>query len=115
MEDYEAKYRLMDTRYIVRASSAEALFLWNRWNERLKWKQENEGRIEEIGKIGGTPIMIELSWNILNGQRVMFWTNFTALFDFGLAEKWLQENCPNARLSVDTINFGSIWHEIKDR
>lgn len=96
-------------KYAVETTSYESLALWKEWHERVNWEQLNPGKICTVGHINDRPINVELSWNKINGHKILFYHGCSMLVDHDMVEKWLKKNAlleyPNM---VDAMNFHNI-------
>lgn len=102
--------RFAMTAYVVQATSYEQLCLWKDWHRHVSWVQDNPGWGKNVGYVGGLPCVISVSWIIINGCYVMFYTDESQVVDHRMIERWLKENCnPQAegrRAHCDAMNFG---------
>lgn len=130
MTDEEFKDRLRDTKFVVRATDCEKLFLWEKHAntsigsmERWKandWRQLHDGRFVTVGWLKGSPVNICLSWNRIDGVLVMFYDAVSQVVDWGMIEDWLVSNCrqrwDNSRrvASCNAMNFHHVVEYVRN-
>ena len=114
----ECKRKLLETEYIVEATSYESLMLWQEYSlegairgrrpanfELLDWKQEGMGWGICIGHLEKRPVYVSVLWNIINGHRVLFVEMTSQVADYVMMEDWLEKVCPNSISKTDAMNF----------
>jgi len=116
------------TLFAVEATSFEQFCLWeqhakgslHRIHRELHWEQMSPGWMEQVGKIGRCPCMIELSWAEIDGQIILFWHQCSAVTDSRQAEAWFEKNFKKKwdggtrRAMIDAQNFGHCLSAIKE-
>ena len=75
----------------VEATPYEALCLWEKNKDRVKWQEILTGRLITIDYIGNRPICVELFWNILNGHKVLFYYGCSQLVDHEMVDNWIKK------------------------
>lgn len=102
MKEGNFRTRLRDTFYIVEANDYERLALWRESakdadnpviHEPVNWHQESEGVAVDLGTLDEMPVMVCLTWAIINNIRVMFVDPVGQIVDWRMIDKWLAENC----------------------
>jgi hypothetical protein len=87
----DVRYTL--TEFVVEATSCEQLAIWDDWHEKMGWAQDGMGRGETIGFLslarGKRPVILSVSWNVLDGHRVMFWHICSRYADTKMVDEWL--------------------------
>lgn len=99
---------LKDVVGVVEASSYETSCLWKRNQEgrEYSWVQGLGGRGAVVGFLYERPVCISLFINIINGHQILFLDPTSALVDWDMIEKWLEENLPKSafREGTDYVN-----------
>ena len=125
-----AENRLKYTLFVVEATSFETQMLWEKWckdspekpirnrHATQKWEQKH-GWLVTIGKIGKRPVCLSMTWNVIDGQWIMFYDQCSQVTDSVQTEKWLDihfqgrwdngtsraiTDAPNFHLCVEAIN-----------
>lgn len=83
---------LKETFFVIEATSYEQLMLWQEWNGKVAWKQDNLGWLETVGFLDNMPVCISIMRVNLNGHWVLFWFPTSQVVDHRLIDKWLDEN-----------------------
>ena len=121
-----AESRLAKTLFIVEANRFEQQSLWERYAYSTMsrgdfiWEQM-DGWLVTVGKLHGRPICIDVFWNKIEGQLVMFWHPTSALVDHKMIDNWLDENFHGTynkglrRASCDAQNFHQCISAIKEK
>lgn len=115
------------TSFVVYASDAERMFIWKLWNSVLKFEQDIQGTIIDIGYVARRPITIEMYWFIIEGHRVAFINGCSMLVDYAMIDDWVKRtfiaaggleknrcDADNFMLCVETVypNFRSDIEKI---
>lgn len=101
-----------DVVFIVEADSYARNSLWCRYHSKPEfedyqiktWELVNPGCIVTIGHYGNAPVCVELYWNMLNGNRVMFYYATSLVVNHDMVEKWLRNYSSNI-----TWDNGARW------
>lgn len=128
--DDTAEERLKETFFIVEATRYEQHYLWSGFAHNsphrrfptisLNWDQFNTGWSVQIGELDNRPVVMSMTWVRIDGKLVMFWHLCSAVADYTMAEKWLEEHFKgrynnNARRAwTDAMNFHHCVHAIRD-
>lgn len=123
-----AESRLLNTLFIVEATSFEVQCLWadHASDSQLRrfaprhWEQVNPGWSITVGQLNSRLICISTSWARIDGQLVMFWEATSQLVDMLLVEKWLAENFKGKwgggrDATTNAQNFHHCLHAIDDQ
>ena len=86
--------RLNETRALVPATKAEQIFLWERFNDEVEWKDSIQ-ELVELGNINGNPVTMHLQWVKLDGHLVCFYRSTSTVFHNNVADSWLREQFPH--------------------
>jgi hypothetical protein len=131
MEDVIFRSKLADTVFIVEANSYEHLALWRESALQadrpdiaapVDWRQDNEGRFVELGKLDGMPVTLSLRWDIIDGCRVLFIDCPSVVQDWRMVDAWLEQNCNPPKWDggsrparCDAMNFHHCLDAIRER
>jgi hypothetical protein len=117
--------KFAETIYVVEATHFERLCLWQEWNCFVKWQEESLVSSNIVGKLARMQVNVDVSWAIINGQRVAFYETTSQVVDHRLVSKWLPKVFPVLRHYepgrqplCNAMNFGTYMHLIfpmKDR
>jgi hypothetical protein len=114
--------------FAVEANSFERLALWSQTSNqstdytnypKYKWEQMH-GTIITVGKDNNRPVNIEIQWNKIDGQLVMFWYACSRVVNYKLVEKWFEKNFTqrydngHRPAQCDAMNFGHCLSAIKE-
>ena len=94
----------------VEATDFEAMTLWLNWTKPRDerpipaWAEIGLGRWVEVGKLGGDPVCVTLSFARVNGAAVAFYAATSVVSDSRMVEAWVRANMPRARLT-NAMNF----------
>lgn len=119
----DCEQRLNATEFAVEDGDSFAqLTLWREWSEskRVKWEQVGSGFMRQLGELGGRPINLQLSWELIDGRLVLFHHGCSQLVDHKLIEDWLRSRLPQLypesgrSRTTDPMNFGNVVHAIRD-
>jgi hypothetical protein len=101
--------------FAVEASDYESLRLWQEFHPKAKsWEQEMRGTMITVGHINDRPICVQLSWNMINDKRVLFYSASSQLVDWVLIEKWLKANALTpGHTMTDASNFHLIFDQLQ--
>lgn len=111
--------RLEKTVLAVEATRFEQMCLWEKFNKDCSWEQVLSGILPTIGKVKlkkgrryeEMPVVVSLSWAVINGKFVMFYEPTSIIVDWSLVEDWLKKILPIAQQKeerdwkIDAINF----------
>lgn len=123
-QDVEAA--LKDTVFLVEATSFETHMLWAEHAEdgilhkNVKWRQHTTW-VVEVGKLGGRPVCICLTWNSVNEALVCFWHATSQVVDHKMIEAWFEKNYEGKwdggtrRATCDAWNFHHCLDVIKEK
>lgn len=111
MTEQEVATKLNETMFAVEADSYAQLKLWQEFNSKIDWKEERSGVGIHVGTLAKHPVVIALSWVIINGNsRVMFWEATSEVVSHKLIKEWLDKHCKCPR--TDAMNFHHVLHEV---
>jgi len=101
--------------FAVEASDYERFRLWQEFHSQAKcWEQETRGSMITVGHISGRPICVQLSWNAINGKRVLFYNASSQLVDWVMIEEWLVDNALTpGHTKTDASNFHLVFHQLQ--
>jgi hypothetical protein len=90
---------LEDVEWIIEATSKERFQIWKDYHEKMNWEEVNFGLSYEIlimmvkpkgsEKEEALPVMLELSFAIVNGHKIAFYTSNSRLVHWGYIEAFL--------------------------
>lgn len=108
--------RFKKTAYVVEATDCERNMLWREWAPFIPWLQDSYGMNVTVGKLGDHPVCVNISWDILNDRRVMFYSDSSMVVDHRMVEKWIKENLPqcfdNVCWSTNATNFSHCLNHV---
>lgn len=112
--------RFAETVYLVEATDYEQLALWKEWHQFVpSWVEDSSGYGLEVGRRAGLPVVVSVTWAIINGKRVCFYEAVSQMVDHGMVEKWRHEEFPKLRgAHCNAMNFAhcleALWpHETR--
>lgn len=117
--DSDEKY-FKDVCFIVEATSTERFLLWKEFNSTIKWNHVMKGHGIQIGELNNRPITIDISYAILNGKKVMFYSGCSMLVDHKMLNDWIEHysshlTYDNGRWAqCDAMNFATCISFIKE-
>ena len=126
MDDYQLKERIDNTEYLVEADDDHFMYLWRRYSTesdftstqhkmpQFKWEQVNPGVGLHVGTIDDRPIMVAISWNLIDGALIGFYYGMSQLVDHKMIEEFLAERFKEVP-RCNTTNFHRIIHHIQNR
>lgn len=94
----------------VEATDFEAMTLWLNWTQPRDerptpaWSEISLGRWVDVGKLGGDPVCVTLSFARVNGAVVAFYAATSVVSDSRMVDAWVRANMPRARLT-NAMNF----------
>ncbi len=106
--------------FAVEANSFERHSLWAQSAKdspyypdysKYKWEQMH-GTMVTVGKDNKRPVNIEIQWNKIDGQLVMFWNACSRIANYTMIEEWFEKNFPqrydngHRPARCDAMNFG---------
>lgn len=106
----ETDPRFADIVFFIEANDFERSQLWLQYNKDVQWKPDS-GLICTIGHINQRPICVSVTFDILNGKRVMFYYGCSQLVDHEMIDEWLDHNVKakwdnmTRRAHCDAMNF----------
>lgn len=121
--DLELKEWLKDVVYVVKATTAERMYLWRDYSKSTivsngcTWKQDNSIRNVVTGLLGNYAVCINLMKANINGQWVIFVEDTSTVVDHNMIDDFLQNhlNCKNDRGYIhhsDVTNFSNVINYI---
>lgn len=90
---------------VVEANSFEHLSLWQKFKEKVTWKENNSGLLFTLGKIENRPICICLNHAIINDKIVLFFEATSQLVDYIMIDEFFKTKCPHLKRYWDAQNF----------
>lgn len=115
--------------FCVEATSYERLALWREsasdsdhpvLARPVRWRQQSPGWLIELGTLADMPVMLELSFAVINNALVMFYDSPSVVTDSRMVERWLDANVPartwgGGRPSrCDAMNFHQCLQAIEE-
>lgn len=81
---------------VVEANSYEHQCLWERYHGEYEvaWKTNSSGLGECVGKLADMPVCISLTTAVVGGFKLLFIDATSAVVDYRLIDKWLEDNMP---------------------
>ena len=116
----ETDPRFAESVFWVHATDTETHELWCKFHNVVDWVQDGMGLSTQIGVSNGKPVCMSVFWNILNGQRVLFYECTSQLADYELVDKWVSENCKvkydkgTRRAHTNAMNFAHCFHFVTE-
>lgn len=95
---------LPKVQYIIEATSFEQHCLWEKYHDRVEWKQHLSGHGKIIGRVDDRPIFMSFLYASIDGVLVLFWTLTSELADYNMAEKFLKEHTKVTSRFADAQN-----------
>lgn len=91
---------------VVEANSYERQCLWERYHRQYEvdWKTNSFGLGEGVGEIGGMPVFISLTTAVVGGYKLLFVYATSAVVDYRLIDKWLEDNVPSTAYDRGRVN-----------
>ena len=99
--------QIAKTQYLVEACDYnvyEKLVCYLKMYTDEQWKQMNPGYMFVVGKIGGRPVTLNLSWVEINGVVVCFYQSYSEVVDWAMIEEWIREQFKG----VPTTDYNNI-------
>lgn len=115
--------------YVVEANSFERSTLWGEWAEMsfesksdrhlLNWAGQSHGIMICVGKLDRRPVNLNITFDIINGAKIVFYYACSQVVDHEMVDKWVRENLtsdlPDGRRNhTDAMNFSHCVHAIQD-
>jgi len=115
--------------YVVEANSFERSTLWEEWSQAsleprpnrtlLNWAGQAHGFSVQVGKLDRRPVMVSITFDTINGAKIVFYDAISQVVDHRMVDKWVEENListlPNGRQNhCDAMNFVHCVHAIQD-
>jgi len=94
MSDREMTEFLKGVAGVCEATRCEQSHIWERWHERLEWKDNPMGYGETVGHLADMPVHISLTTAVIGGRKILFWHATSQVVDHRMIDKWLNENLP---------------------
>ncbi len=103
--------------YLVEADDFAQLRLWienaeegdrQGWKspfKKVRWEQVGLGYGHEIGKFGGMPVCVCVSFARIKGHLVAFYEATSQVVDHRMVEEWLKTEFPSSRGKTNAQNF----------
>ena len=101
---------LQEVAYAVEANSFEQMCLYERYHNRCEWESKCDGIGKMIGKVGGLPVWISITFIKINGTPILVWDLTSLVADYRLSDKFLDE-LPKLTKKSDA---GGFYNLIKD-
>jgi hypothetical protein len=105
--------------FLVEADSFADLSLWCRHfhdadaPRRVKsWENDNPGYCTVVGTCDRRPVNLSMSYNMINGHRVLFYHAVSQVVDHELVDKFLKINFPDVG-RCDAMNFHQCIQHIE--
>jgi hypothetical protein len=90
--------------YIVEATRFEMHALYDKWHNKVTWKEHLDGYLAYAGYIDGKSVCFSISADTINGKKILFWHDTSVIVDFDMITKWFDENLPGIN-KTDATNF----------
>lgn len=114
MQYKNPKELLKEVKYAVEATNFEETALWEKFKDKVIWKEMRSGLGEIVGEVNGCDVFLSLRFNFINNVPVLFWEATSIMVDHFQIEKWFDEKTTIKR-NVSAQNFHFITNEIKER
>ncbi len=115
IEDTDATEHLKDVVGFCEANSFETLELWKYWNKAVKWEQEYQGKVYQVGEIiidgKSFPVNITVFFNKINGKRIAFHDACSLVVDHDMVKDFLKSHAPDNTYMTDAMNFCNILRD----
>jgi len=80
---------------------------------RVHWDDRSrQGGMQEVGRIAGRPVVVELSFQKIEGRWICFYHGCSTVVDHEQIDNWIREVFPDVPKS-DAMNFGNVLNEIR--
>lgn len=76
------------------------------------WEQKG-GYLIQLGNLDKRPVNIDISFNILNGSKVMFWSPISQVVDHAMIDAWFAKFKRPGTDSADAMNFTNALRKIE--
>lgn len=83
---------LAEVHIVVEASHFEVQSLWQAFRDRLTWEMEPRKHIIDLGELAGNPLQMLITLATLNGVKVVFYENTSAVVDYQKVSAWFDAN-----------------------
>lgn len=93
-KDPLAKF-LADVHIVVEASHYEVQSLWRAYRDRLNWEFESKKHIVDLGELADCRLQMRVTLATLNGVKVAFYENLSAVVDYRKVSSWFDRNTPS--------------------
>ncbi len=114
--------KLDETVFLVNADSFGHFALWRETHDMVDWVQDNPGTMQTVGFVGDRPVTVSLTWDIIGGQRVLFWYGASQIVDYRMIEAWLREHTHPPKWDggrriawCDAMNFHHCLEALKEQ
>lgn len=108
------------TRFVVEANSFETLELWRECKkDGISWEQDCSGLLVNVGELDDRPINMSVTWQTVNGMKMLFWEACSQLVDYKMIDNWFKKNCLPMYMDSPQVaktgasNFHHALHEAK--
>lgn len=88
--------------YVIEATDYERFSLWEDWAKQsavsksdrtlLNWGGNSSSRMVRVGVVDGRPINIQVTVEIINGAKIIFYEGISQLVDYKMIRAWVDEN-----------------------
>lgn len=113
--------RYAATVYLVEATDCEALECWEKWHSSVSWVQDSGGWlahcgelavVDDAGLVTRHPVTCTVTWNIVAGQRVLFYEAVSRVVDHDMVRGYLARRCGDVP-HTNAMNFHNCVHALQ--
>jgi hypothetical protein len=79
---------------VVEATRFEELCLWEKWNTKVKWKQDMGVWLPTVGELEDRPVVISCMFSTIGDKFVLFYHPTSVVVDYKQIEDYLKKMCP---------------------
>jgi hypothetical protein len=107
-----------DVVYLVEANSNEQHELWYQWyhepryGTKVDWEQVYRGVAVTIGTVDKRPVVVSVTYALIEGQRVMFYYGCSQVVDHQMIDDWMTHYAKGVPRR-DAQNFGHCIQNIR--
>jgi hypothetical protein len=113
--------------YVVEATNDERRAMWREWsaealaggwgtptNARVTWVQGRGGWMVSVGDLAGFPVNMTVTYEMIDGCWVLFWSPCSRVVDREMCESWLRDHVPAyPEHHTNAANFGHCLSHIR--
>jgi predicted PolB exonuclease-like 3'-5' exonuclease len=101
--------------YGVEATEFEQNFLQQENSIKCVWTEISLTETIQIGEYEGHPVMVELSWAVIKGTKVLFWRATSNVVDYRMVQKWVRENAlTKDATTTNAMNFHNVFNYLPE-